>query len=130
MMRANGLFKIFIFGIVGILTGVIAISQPSWADDLQSGQDVSEFSKTRNIQSALAELADAGEKTGACFEAGSIGKCAACCQDFMKACNDLVVPLCHQGDPNRSEFRHCVKNKADRCKSDFGNCAWLCRRAK
>jgi hypothetical protein len=130
MMKANGLFKVFTFAIVGILTGVITLAQPSWADGLKAEQDASEFSQNRHIQSTLAELAQAGNKTGACFEAGSVGKCADCCRDFMTACMDLVVSLCHRDDPNRSEFRHCIKNKEDRCKSDFGNCAWLCRRAK
>ncbi len=129
-MKVNGWFKVLSFAMVVILTGVLAMSQPAWAAGLQSGQETSEFSKTRHIQSTLAELADAGKKTGACFEAGSVGKCATCCGGFMKKCMDLVVALCHRGDPNRSEFRHCVKDKEARCKSDFGNCAWLCRRAK
>lgn len=126
-MRTNGFFTFCTIAVVGILTGVIAFAQPSWADNLQ---DQSKFSQSPHIQSALAELAKAGEKKGACFQEDSVEKCAHCCRDFMTACIDLVVPLCHQGDPDRSEFRHCVKNKEDRCKSDFGNCAWLCRRAK
>ena len=130
MMRSSGFSTFFTIAVVGILTAVIAFAQPSWADGLQSGLDKPEFSPTPHIQSALTELAQAGEKQGACFQEGSVEKCAACCRDFMTACINLVVPLCHQGDPGRSEFRHCVKNKEDRCKSDSGNCAWLCRRAK
>jgi len=130
MIRSSGFFTFFTIAIVGILTGVIAFTQPSWADGLQPELDKSEFPQTRHLQSALAQLAEGGEKQGACFEAGSVEKCAACCRDFMTACINLMVPLCHQGDPDRSEFRHCVKNKEDRCKSDHSNCAWLCRRAK
>ena len=130
MMRPSSFSTFFTVAIIGILTGVIAFCQPSWAGGLQSGLEQSEFSSTRHIQSALAELAQGGGKRGACFQAGSVEKCAACCRDFMTACIDLVVALCHQGDPNRAEFRHCVKNKENRCTSDSSNCAWLCRRAK
>jgi hypothetical protein len=130
MIRTSGFLKLITCMAVGILTGITAFTQPSWADGLQSGLEQPEFLQTPHIQSALAELAEAGGKPGACFKAGSMEKCAACCRDFMTACIDLVVPLCHQGDPSRNEFRHCVKNKDDRCKSDFDNCAWMCRRTK
>lgn len=130
MSRASSIFKLFTLAVAGLLMGVFAFTQPSWADGLQSGRDKPEFYQTPHLQSALAELAEAGEKPGACFQAGSVEKCAACCRELMTACINLVVPLCHQGDPDRSEFRHCVKNKEDRCQSDFGNCAWMCRRAK
>ncbi len=130
MIQSSGFFKLSTLIIIGILTGVFAFIQPSWADGLPSDQEKSEFSQSRHIQSTLAELADAGEKKGACFEAGSVENCAACCRDIMTACIDKVIPLCHQGDPDRNEFRHCVKNKEGRCKSNFSNCTWMCRRAK
>ncbi len=128
MNRFSSFIKLIALGVIGILTGVIAFTQPSFADDWQTGQDKSELAP--HIPSALAELAQAGEKPGACFNKSSVEKCAGCCRDFMTACTDMVVPLCHQGDPDRNEFRHCIKDQEDRCKSDFSNCAWLCRRAK
>jgi hypothetical protein len=130
MIQSSGFFKLSALIIISFLTGVIAFIQPSWADSLPSDQDKSEFSQSRHIQSVLGELAQAGEKKGACFEAGSVENCAACCRDLMTACIDGVVPLCHQGDSDRNEFRHCIKNKKGRCKSNFSNCAWMCRRAK
>ena len=130
MIRSNGFFNFFSTLIVGILTGVLAFTQPAFTGGTQSAPDNTKFSQTPHIQSALAEMAQAGEKPGACYQTGSVEKCAACCRDFMTACIDLVVPLCLQGDPSRNEFRHCLKNKEDRCKSDFNNCAWLCRRVK
>jgi len=130
MRRACVYCKFSTVAMACILMSVIAFTPPSWAGGLQSEPERSELPRTLHIQSALAELADAGGKQGACFEAGSVEKCAACCRGFKTACIDLVVPLCHQGDPNRSEFRHCVKNKENRCQSDADNCAWLCRRAK
>jgi len=130
MIQSSGFFKFSALIIIGILTGVILFIQPSWANGLPSDQDKSKFSQSRHIQSALGELAEAGEKKDACFKTGSVENCAACCRDLRTACIDRVVPLCHQGDSDRNEFRHCVKNKEGRCNSNFSNCAWLCRRAK
>ena len=130
MIQSSGLFKLSTLMIVGFLTGVILFTQPSWADGLPSDQDKSEFSQSRHIQSALWELAKAGEKKGACYQTGSLENCAACCRDLRTVCIDQVIPLCHQGDSDRNEFRHCVKNKEGRCNSNFSNCAWLCSRAK
>ncbi|VAX32956.1 hypothetical protein MNBD_NITROSPINAE05-1229 [hydrothermal vent metagenome] len=128
MVRSSGFLKLIAFATIGISTIIFAFAQPAFADELRAEQVSSEY--TPHIQSALAELAEAGGRPGACFNEGSVEKCATCCREFMTACIDLVVPLCLQGDPDRSEFRHCLKNKEDRCKSDFHNCAWLCRRAK
>jgi hypothetical protein len=130
MIRASGFLKLITFMAVTILMGVIAFIQPTSANGGQSELEQSQFIQTPHIQSALAELAEAVEKPGACFETGSMEKCAACCRDFMTTCISLVIPLCHQGDPSRNEFRHCIKNKEDRCKSDHNNCAWMCRRTK
>lgn len=128
MSRPSGFSKLIAIAAIGILTGITLCTQLAFADDLQEERDRAEY--TPHIQSVLGELAEAGEKEGACFNKGSVEKCATCCRDFMTACIELVVPLCLQGDPNRNEFRHCLQNKEDRCKSDFSNCAWLCRRAK
>ena len=99
MIRSNGFFNFFSTLIVGILTGVLAFTQPAFTGGTQSAPDNTKFSQTPHIQSALAEMAQAGEKPGACYQTGSVEKCAACCRDFMTACIDLVVPLCLQGDP-------------------------------
>ena len=129
MMRPLLLFKI---AIVSVMMGFMIFTQFSWVEGLESRSEKSEIIQTPHIQKALAELAQAGSggKGGACFQTGSMEKCAACCKEILDACIAMVIPLCHQGDPNRAEFRHCVKAKEDRCKSDFGNCAWLCRRTK
>ena len=128
MIRPSGFSKLIAIVAIGILTAVTLFAQPAFADGLQAEQDQAEY--TPHIQSVLGELAEAGGKQGACFNKGSVEKCSTCCRSFMTACIDLVVPLCLQGDPDRNEFRHCLKNKEDRCKSDFSNCAWMCRRAK
>ncbi len=128
MTKPSGFFKLIAIVAIGILAGLTLCTQLASADGLQAEQNQAEY--TPHMQSALGELAEASEKRGACFKEGSVEKCAACCRSFMTACIEMVVPLCLQGDPNRNEFRHCVKNKEDRCKSDFSNCAWLCRRAK
>lgn len=130
MMISRSFSTYFTIAVIYILIGVATFAQPTWAEGIQPKLDESGIASTRHIQSALAELAQGVEKGGKCFQTGSVENCAACCRDFMTACINLVVPLCHQGDPNRSEFRHCVKNKEDRCKSNYGNCTWLCRRAK
>lgn len=129
MMRAILFFKI---AVVGVTMGILVFTQFSWAEGLGSGGGNSERVQTPHIQEALAELAQAGSggKRGACFKTGSMEKCAACCREMLDACIAMVIPLCHQGDSNRAEFRHCVKGKENRCNSDFGNCAWLCRRTK
>jgi hypothetical protein len=128
MIRSNGFSKLIAFATISISIIIFAFAQPAFANELQPEQANSEY--TPHIQSAIAELAEAGAKSGACYNEGSVEKCATCCRGFMTACIDLVVPLCLQDDPDRNEFRHCLKNKEDRCKSDFNNCAWLCRRAK
>ena len=112
--------------------GWTVFTQIIWAESLELIPDRSNVIQPLPTQKALAELADAGSggKGGACFQAGSMEKCASCCRDLLDACIAMVVPLCHEGDPNRAEFRHCMKGKEDRCRSDFGNCAWLCKRTK
>lgn len=128
-MRAILFFKITI---LGVIMGILIFTQLAWAEGLEPGMEKSEFIQTPHIQKALAELAQTGSggKGRACFQTGSMEKCAACCKEILDACIAMVIPLCHQGDPNRAEFRHCIKGKEDRCKSDFSNCAWLCRRTK
>lgn len=126
-MKSLLFFKI---AILGVMMSAMVFTQFSWAEGLPSGPEKTETVQKPRIQKALAELAEAGGKGGACFQTGSMEKCAGCCRDLMDACIAMVVPLCHEGDPNRAEFRHCVKGKEDRCKNDFGNCAWLCRRTR
>lgn len=116
--------------ILGVLISLLTFTQFSWAGSLHAELEQSGSIQTPHIQGALAELAEAGSKGGACFQTGSMEKCAGCCTDLLDACIAMVIPLCHEGDPNRAEFRHCIKGKTDRCKSDFSNCAWLCRRTK
>lgn len=126
-MRPLPFFKI---AILGVLMSLMVFTQFSWAENLQAESEQLGSVQTPHIQEALAELAEARSKGGACFQTGSMEKCAGCCTDLLDACIAMVIPLCHQGDPNRAEFRHCLKGKRDRCKSDFSNCAWLCRRTK
>lgn len=128
-MRTILFFKI---AIVGVMMSILIFTQLAWADGLEPGGGKSEIVQTPHIQKALGELAQTGSvsKGGACFQTGSMENCAACCKEMLDACIAMVIPLCHQDDPNRAEFRHCVKGKENRCKSDFGNCAWLCRRTK
>ncbi len=116
--------------ILGVMMSLLVFTQFSWAGSLQTESETLESVQTPHIQEALAELAEAGKKGGACFQTGSMEKCAGCCTDLLDACIAMVIPLCHQGDSNRAEFRHCLKGKRGRCKSDFSNCAWLCRRTK
>lgn len=115
---------------LGFLMSLMVFAQLSWAEGFKPASEASGIFQTLPIQKALAELAQAGGNEGACFQTGSMEKCAGCCKDLLDACIALVVPLCHEGSPNRAEFRHCIKGKTDRCESDFGNCAWLCRRTK
>lgn len=126
-MRSLHFFKV---AILGVMMSLMVFTQFSWAENLQTESEPLGSVQTPHIQEALAELADAGSKGGACFQTGSMEKCAGCCTDLLDACIAMVIPLCHEGEPNRAEFRHCLKGKRDRCKSDFSNCAWLCRRTK
>jgi hypothetical protein len=127
MMKSLLIFKI---AVLGVMVSLLVFTQFSWAENLQPESEPLGNIQTPHIQGALAELAEAGSKGGACFQTGSMEKCAGCCTDLLDACTAMVIPLCHEGDPNRAEFRHCIKGKTDRCKSDFSNCAWLCRRTK
>jgi hypothetical protein len=116
---------------LGVMMSFLVFTQFAWAGSLDAGLETMGSVQTPRIQEALAELADAGGgKGGACYQTGSLEKCAGCCNDLKDACIALVIPLCHEGDPNRAEFRHCVRGREDRCNSDFSNCAWLCRRTK
>ena len=78
----------------------------------------------------LFDLAQNGGERKACHQEGSIEQCASCCRAAMDACVSLVIPMCHQDDPSRAEFRHCTKDRERRCQTDFDNCAWLCRKAR
>ena len=127
MMKSLLVFKI---AILGALMSFLVFTQFSWAEGLEVESEKPGSIQTPHIQEALAELAQAAGKGGACFQTGSMENCAGCCADLKKACLAMVVPLCHEGDPNRDEFRHCIKGKTDRCKGDFVNCAWMCRRTK
>ncbi len=78
----------------------------------------------------LYELAQNGGERKACHQESSLERCAACCRAAQDACVELVIPMCHQDEPSRAEFRHCTKDRERRCQTDFDNCAWLCRRVK
>ena len=87
----------------------------------------------RTLQQALVELAQDGGEADArksCHKETTVEQCASCCRAANQACEALVIPLCHQGNPDRAEFRHCTRDRERRCQTDFDNCAWLCGRVK
>ncbi len=117
---------------IALLSSILIFPISAWALDSETTQKQGAFSSHSHIQDTLTELAKSsgGQKPQACSKAGSVEKCANCGRDILNACISMVIPLCHQGDPNRAEFRHCLKDKESRCQSDYSNCAWLCKRAK
>ncbi len=117
---------------MALLSSILIFPVSAWALDSEANPKQGTFASSSRIQETLTQLAEnnGDQKPKACHQAGSVENCAGCCREIRNACVALVIPLCHQGDPNRAEFRHCLKDKENRCQRDFDNCAWLCKRAK
>ena len=116
---------LFFYCVFCILAGPVAAETVESIS--QNGED------PRMLQEALAELAQGeGETNGrkSCHTEATVEECASCCRSAKQACVELVIPLCHQGGPDRAEFRHCTRDRERRCQTDFDNCAWLCGRVK
>ncbi|MFQ5449509.1 MAG: hypothetical protein ACE5E9_02715 [Nitrospinaceae bacterium] len=123
----------FTLSVITVWMSLMALPGVAISDPLDGSPAKMKISGKPRVQEAIAQLAQKGEESKrqrACFRESTVEKCSACCKSLLEACRAMVIPFCLDGEPNRSEFRHCHRGRLDRCNGDFENCGWLCRRVK